>query len=70
MGQNQVSTVVHGGLASSGDGGRGSGPGSDCVDLGDALAAFSEAGFTGVEREGIWDRVFERDASALGFDPV
>lgn len=44
-------------------------PGLDlaCVDLGDAL---SDAGFTGVEREGIVVRVFEHDVSAPTFDPV
>ncbi|BCN46557.1 hypothetical protein RE9431_48130 (plasmid) [Prescottella equi] len=42
----------------------------DCVDLGDALAALSDMGFTGVEREGIVVRPVEHDAAALLFDPV
>ncbi|WJJ14471.1 hypothetical protein P9990_25080 (plasmid) [Prescottella equi] len=42
----------------------------DCADLGDGLAALSDVGFTGVEREGIAVRPVEHDATALLFDPV
>ncbi|WP_064078148.1 hypothetical protein [Prescottella equi] len=42
----------------------------DGVDLGDALAALSDAGFPGVEREGIEVRAVEHDPAALRFDPV
>lgn len=42
----------------------------DCVDLGDALAALSEVGFTGVGHEGIMVRPVEHDSAALLFDPV
>ncbi|WP_137725659.1 hypothetical protein [Prescottella subtropica] len=47
-------------------------PGLDLtsVDLGGALAALSDVGFTGVEREGITVRVLELDASAPRFDPI
>ncbi|WP_064078150.1 hypothetical protein [Prescottella equi] len=41
-----------------------------CVDLGDALAALSDVGFTGVEREGIVVRVVGHDAASLRLDPV
>lgn len=39
-------------------------------DLGDALAALSGAGFTGVEREGITVRLVKHDAAAVSFDPI
>ncbi|MGO4205544.1 hypothetical protein AB4Z09_28185 [Rhodococcus sp. TAF43] len=47
-------------------------PGLDleCVELGDALAALSDAGFTGVERERIVVRPVEHDAAAGLFDPI
>lgn len=47
-------------------------PGLDLarVDLGDALAALSDAGFTGVEREGITVRPVEHAAAALLFHPI
>lgn len=47
-------------------------PGIDLehVDLGDALAALSDASFTGVEREGITVRPVEHDATAPAFDPI
>ncbi|WP_064077011.1 hypothetical protein [Prescottella equi] len=42
----------------------------DGVDLGDALAALSDVGFTGVVWEGIVVRAVEHDAAALRFDPI
>ncbi|MGO4202182.1 hypothetical protein AB4Z09_10560 [Rhodococcus sp. TAF43] len=46
------------------------GLGLDGVDLGDALAALSDVGFTGVEREGMAVRAVEHDAAAPRFDPI
>ncbi|QBJ95482.1 hypothetical protein ERC79_05545 [Rhodococcus sp. ABRD24] len=46
------------------------GLGLDCVDLSDALAAPFDAGFTGVEREGIAVRPVEHDAAAPRLGPI
>ncbi|GAB2656030.1 hypothetical protein GCM10027068_39920 [Prescottella soli] len=61
---------MDGGLASPEDGECAAGARPDACGSGDAFAALSDAGFTGVDREGIGVRVLKHDASAPGFDPI